>query len=65
MMRPAVRAQLLATARRARRDGWLEWELPEVVKAEARRLEIRCPPHVVRAVVAHACDNRGLGSRHA
>jgi hypothetical protein len=45
---------LLAAARRARLDGWHEWEVPEVVMAVARNLEIRCPPNIARSVAAEA-----------
>ncbi len=54
-MRPAAETDpLLAAAKRARLDGWADWELPEVVMAVARNRKIPCPPYVARAITAQA-----------
>jgi len=51
-MDPNVHAQLLDAAEAARLEGWLSWELPEIVFAAARRLDVPLSLAQARAIAA-------------
>ncbi len=49
------RNRLRAAAHRARLDGFLPWEVPEIVMAEARAVGIPCSPATARRIVTGVC----------
>ena len=53
-MTPDDRTQLLAAAHEGRAEGWLAWEVPELIRAEARRLDLTVSDADVAAIAAEA-----------
>ena len=56
------RHRLLAAAASARLEGWHAWEIPAIIRAEARALSVPCSLATARMIAAEVGGSPRIGT---